>query len=64
MSTDDIQNDDADDGGESFAELADAMDEVDTDAPDAEQNETTISDNNGGRIELGEDEADEGLIRK
>jgi hypothetical protein len=35
-----------------LAELVDVLQEVDETAPDAEQNATTISDNNGGRIEL------------
>lgn len=35
-----------------LAELVDVLQEVDETAPDAEENATTISDNNGGRIEL------------
>jgi hypothetical protein len=37
---------------------------VDTSSPQAAQNETTISDNNGGRIELGENSTDGNIITK
>lgn len=55
MSSDD-QKPEADDTEVSedqpFAELVELLDEVDETSEDAEQNATTISDNNGGRIEL------------
>jgi hypothetical protein len=35
-----------------LAELIDALQSVDTNSPTAQLNATTISDNNGGRIEL------------
>jgi hypothetical protein len=37
---------------QSLAELVDVLQEIDEAAPDAEENATTIGDNNGGRIEL------------
>jgi hypothetical protein len=39
-------------GAELLVELVAALQAVDEDAPDAELNATSISDNNGGRIEL------------
>ena len=44
------------DDGQALANLADALSSVDPKAPDAEANATSISDNNGGRIELNQDE--------
>lgn len=35
-----------------LVELIDTLEKIDTDAPLARLNKTTISDNNGGRIEL------------
>ena len=43
------------DDGQALANLADALNSVDPKAPDAEANATSISDNNGGRIELNQD---------
>ncbi len=53
-----------DDDGESLSELMDELQDVDENAPDASLNETTISDNNGGRIELDENERDPNLVNK
>ncbi|HUA13149.1 MAG TPA: hypothetical protein VL989_01480 [Candidatus Sulfotelmatobacter sp.] len=39
-------------GAELLAELVALLQTIDENAPDAELNETTMSDNNGGRIEL------------
>ena len=44
------------DDGQALTNLADALSSVDPKAPDAEANATSISDNNGGRIELNQDE--------
>ncbi len=41
--------------GKSIANLVEALQAVDPNSPDAEANKTSISDNNGGRIELNED---------
>lgn len=46
------------DGGEALTNLADALSSVDPNAPDAEANATSISDNNGGRINLNQDKID------
>ena len=46
------------DDGQALANLADALSSVDPKAPDAEANATSISDNNGGRIELNQDKID------
>ena len=43
------------DSGQPMADLVDALQSVDTEAPDAGLNATSIDDNNGGRIELNED---------
>ena len=43
------------DSGQGVADLVDALQSVDTEAPDAGLNVTSIDDNNGGRIELNED---------
>lgn len=37
---------------DALAELVELLEQVDLDSPLAKLNETTISDNNGGRIEL------------
>lgn len=37
---------------DALAELVELLEQVDMDSPLARLNETTISDNNGGRIEL------------
>ena len=69
MSTNDNQNQPAEpapqtpnqtgnDGGEALTNLADALGSVDPKAPDAEANTTSISDNNGGRIDLNQDKID------
>jgi len=46
------------DSGEALTNLADALGSVDPKAPDAEANATSISDNNGGRIDLNQDKID------
>ena len=43
------------DSGQPIADLVDALQSVDTEAPEADLNATSIEDNNGGRIELNED---------
>lgn len=53
MSTDDPDN--------PLPDLVEELENVDEDTPDGELNETTISDNNGGRIEL---DGDDETIRK
>lgn len=79
MSTDDIQNQqntpiqvnpnqDGNDSGQALSDLADTLSSVNPKAPDAEVNATSISDNNGGRIELNQEKtntrADAPLIKK
>ena len=49
---------------EALVQLVSELDAVDTNSPLAELNETTISDNNGGRIELNEDLDDPDNLRK
>jgi hypothetical protein len=46
------------DNGEALTNLADALSSVDPKAPDAEANASSISDNNGGRIDLNQDKID------
>ncbi|MFC1790097.1 hypothetical protein ACFLZP_01280 [Patescibacteria group bacterium] len=46
------------DNGEALTNLADALGSVDPNAPDAQVNATSISDNNGGRIDLNQDKFD------
>jgi hypothetical protein len=46
------------DDEQALANLADALTSVDPKAPDAEANVSSISDNNGGRIELNQDKVD------
>ncbi len=46
------------DSGQALADLADTLSSVDQNAPDAQANATSISDNNGGRIELNQDKID------
>ncbi len=41
--------------GQVLSDLANTMKSVDTKSPEAKLNTTSISDNNGGRIELNED---------
>lgn len=41
--------------GQALVDLADALNSVDPKASDAQANATSISDNNGGRIELNQD---------
>ena len=50
--------------GKSIANLVDALQAVDTKSSDAEANKTSISDNNGGRIELEEDLDSPDVIKK
>lgn len=50
-----------DDKDKPLAELMDELDAVDENSAEAELNESTISDNNGGRIEL---EGDKQSIKK
>ncbi len=52
--------DDDDDG--SVSKVVQALGSVDTNSPNAQMNAHSISDNNGGRIELNED--DEDIIKK
>lgn len=52
------QSDPTPDSPQALAGLVDAMDSVDTNSPNADQNATSISDNNGSRIELNEDPAE------
>lgn len=47
--------DSSSDSGQPLADLVDALQSVDTEAPEAGLNATSIDDNNGGRIELNED---------
>jgi hypothetical protein len=49
---------------DALVQLVSELDAVDTNSPLAELNETTISDNNGGRIELNEDLDDPDNLRK
>lgn len=49
---------------QNLAGMVDALQDVDTQAPNAELNATSISDNNGGRIELNEDLAGPNVIKK
>lgn len=44
-----------DDDDDNFTEFVGNLNSVNTNKPDAKLNETTISDNNGGRIILNED---------
>ena len=44
--------------------LVSELETVDENHPDAPQNEVSIEDNNGGRIELGEDGSDDNIIKK
>lgn len=43
------------DSGQALTDLADTLSSVDPNTPDAQANATSISDNNGGRIELNQD---------
>lgn len=52
------------DSSDRLTGLVGDLQNIDSDSPQASQNETTISDNNGGRIELGEDGRSEDVIRK
>ncbi len=38
------------------------QEEIDSDTPEAKRNETSIDDNNGGRIKLNEDDVDSNNI--
>lgn len=49
---------------QNLAGMVDALQDVDTQAPNAELNATSISDNNGGRIELNEDLDGPNVIKK
>lgn len=48
-----MSSDDENDGD--VGDLMETLDDVDESAPDADLNESTIDDNDGGRIELGDD---------
>ena len=50
--------------GKSIANLVEALQSVDPNSPDAEANKTSITDNNGGRIELEEDLESPDIIKK
>jgi hypothetical protein len=50
--------------GQSMTGLIEAMKRVDTTSSDAEANKTSISDNNGSRIELNEDLSNPTIIKK
>ena len=50
--------------GQGLSDLMQVMRSVDVNAPDAKKNETSISDNNGGRIELDEDLKNPKVIKK
>lgn len=52
----------ADDDGDNLQEFVSNLNAVDTNKPDAKLNETTINDNNGGRIILNED--DDKIVKK
>lgn len=47
-----------------IASITNAMQSVDTNAPEAAANATSISDGNGGRIQLNDDPTDLAAIRK
>ncbi len=55
---------DGDTGGNdpSFPDFVDALNDVDESDPSTARNETSIDDNNGGRIELDEGGSQEGTI--
>lgn len=50
--------------GKNIANLIDALQSVDPNSKDAEANKTSISDNNGGRIDLEEDLDSPDVIKK
>lgn len=50
--------------GKGIANLVDALQSVDPNSADAEANKTSISDNNGGRIDLDEDLDNPDVIKK
>jgi len=52
------------DSSQSLADLVDALQSVDTEAPEAGLNATSIDDNNGDRIELNEDPSNPNVIKK
>lgn len=64
MNTNDEHNSSKLVGPDELTELIDELDKIDETQPSAEENTTTISDNNSGRIELGEDPNDPRIIRK
>lgn len=64
MNTNDEHNSSKLVGPDELTELIDELDKIDETQPSAEENTTTISDNNSGRIELGEDPNGPRIIRK
>lgn len=64
MNTEDKQNISKLTNPGELTELIDELDKIDEAQPGTEENTTTISDNNSGRIELGEDLNDPRIIRK
>ncbi len=50
--------------GGNLTQVMDAMRSIDTKSPDAQANSTSITDNNGGRIELNEDLKNPKIIKK
>ena len=52
-----------DDGSSELPELMQQLSSVDENTPEAAKNETSISDNNGGRIELNEGDANDNRIQ-
>lgn len=50
--------------GQSISNLVDSLQKVNLESSDAEANKTSISDNNGGRIELEEDLTSPDVIKR
>lgn len=50
--------------GKNLADFVEALQSVDLNSSDAEANKTSISDNNGGRIDLEEDLNNKDVIKK
>jgi len=55
-------DDDTGENDPSFPDFVDALNDVDETDPSTSRNETSIDDNNGGRIELDEGGPQEGTI--
>lgn len=51
-------------GDNNLSQLVEVLQKVESDGPDAEANATSVSDNNGGRIELSEDLVGPNVIKK